>query len=71
MTIHKLDVDSIKKDLDFCHEQIKAGGDWEKWNKLKVYEGLYSIMIWDYKKTSDLFLDSVATFSCGDLIDFK
>jgi len=28
-------------------------------------------MIRDYKKTSDLFLDSVATFSCGDFIDFK
>ena len=28
-------------------------------------------MVRQYKKVSDLFLDSVATFSCGDLIDFK
>lgn len=28
-------------------------------------------MVRDYKKTSELFLDSVATFSCGDYIDFK
>lgn len=71
MTIEKLDVDSITKDIALCNTLVNDGGDWEKRNKLKVYEGVFCLMTRDYKKASNLFLDSVATFSCADFIDFR
>lgn len=71
MTLDKLEVKSIKKDVEICKELVEDGGDWEKKNKLKVYEGLYLLMVRDYKGASDLFLDSVATFTCESLISFK
>jgi len=71
MTLDKLEVKSIKKDIETCKELVEDGGDWEKKNKLKVYEGLYLIMIRDYLGASQLFLDSVATFTCENLLSFK
>lgn len=50
---------------------VEEGGDWEKKNKLKVYEGIYKMMVRDFKGASDLFLDSVATFTCTELLEYK
>ena len=41
MTVHNLDVTKIKKDIDTCKQLVDDGGDWEKKNKLKVFEGVY------------------------------
>ena len=71
MTVHALNVKSVKEDIEKCKELVADGGDWEKKNKLKVYEGVYNLMIRKYKEASDLFLDSVATFTCEDFIDFR
>jgi 26S proteasome regulatory subunit N7 len=71
MTIWKVDVPSVKTDIAICNELVTSGGDWEKKNKLKVYNGVVCILTRDYKKASDLFLDSVATFSCSEFIDFR
>ena len=71
MTIEKLEVKSIRKDIETCKALVDDGGDWEKKNKLQVYEGIYLLMVRDYKGASNLFLDSVATFTCEDLISFK
>lgn len=50
---------------------MEEGGDWERKNKLKVYEGIYMLMIRDFKNSSNLFLDTVQTFSCPEVIQFK
>lgn len=71
MTIHNIDIPKIKKDIETCKGLVDEGADWEKKNKLKVYEGVYCMIIRDFKRAAELFLDSVATFTCSELLDYK
>lgn len=50
---------------------VEEGADWEKKNKLKIFEGVYCILIRDFKKASNLFVSSIATFTCVELMGFK
>ena len=70
MSFVKLDVDKIQKDIEQCRE-LSKDGDWEKKNKLKVYEGVYCMLVRDFKRAADLFIDSVATFTCSELLEYK
>jgi 26S proteasome regulatory subunit N7 len=71
MTIHNLNILKIKKDIETCKALVEEGADWEKKNKLKVYEGVYCMIVRDFKRAAELFLDSVATFTCSELLDYK
>jgi len=42
---------------------MEEGGDWDRRNRLKVYEGLYSMSIRDFSKAANLFLETVSTFT--------
>lgn len=48
-------LEEIKKYIDRLRKFLEEGGDWEKKNKLKVYEGLYLVMIREFKKGAKLF----------------
>jgi len=50
---------------------VDEGADWDKKNKLKVFEGCYCMLIRDFKHASDLFISSIATFTCTELLDYK
>ena len=41
----------------------EEGGDWERKNRLKVYEALFALATRDFKRGAELFLDSIATFT--------
>lgn len=71
MTIHNLEITKVKKDVETCKKLVEEGADWEKKNKLKVYEGVYCMIVRDFKRAAELFLDSVATFTCSELLDYK
>jgi 26S proteasome regulatory subunit N7 len=71
MNIEKFDIDAIKKDVNTCNTLVDEGADWDKKNKLKIFEGVYCMMIRDLKKAAELFLSSVATFTCAELMDYK
>ena len=71
MNIEKEDIENMKKDIDDCHKLIEDGADWDKKNKLKIFEGVYCMMIRDFKKASDLFVSSIATFTAVEVMDFK
>mmetsp|Transcript_59 Transcript_59/g.207 ORF Transcript_59/g.207 Transcript_59/m.207 type:complete len:399 (-) Transcript_59:412-1608(-) len=47
------------------------GGDWERKNRLKVYEAYYSLATRAFKAAADLFLDSVATFTTTELFSYE
>ena len=38
----------IKENIDECYKLLEKGGDWERKNKLKVYEGVYRLIIRDF-----------------------
>lgn len=61
----------VKKNIDLCHEQLEKGGDWERKNKLKVYEGLFAIQTRDFKRAAELLVDATATFTATELMSMK
>jgi 26S proteasome regulatory subunit N7 len=50
---------------------LEEGGDWEKKNKLKVYEGLYMILIRKFREAANFFTDSVSTFNSPEIISYN
>lgn len=47
-----------------------SGGDWSARNKLKAYEGVWSLAIRDFSRAAHLFVDVVPTFESYELADF-
>ena len=50
---------------------FEQGGDWERKNRLKVYEGLHCLSSRRFKRAAELFLDSIATFTSTELMPYK
>jgi len=64
-------LDLLKEYLQKIKDLLKEGGDWEKKNRLKVYEGLYLVLIRNFKEAGKNFLDALMTFTSYELFDFK
>ena len=71
MNFEKYDMENLKKDVATCKQLVDEGADWDKKNKLKIFEGVYCMLIRDFKKAADLFLSSIATFTCVELLEYK
>lgn len=54
----------IKENIDECYRLLEKGGDWERKNKLKVYEGIYRLIVRDFQAASALFVEVIPTFNC-------
>ncbi|MCQ2820712.1 MAG: PCI domain-containing protein [archaeon] len=65
------DTDLLKEFFPKVESLIKDSGDWEKKNRLKVYNGLYCIINKDFVQAGDLFLHALSTFTSYELFDFK
>jgi 26S proteasome regulatory subunit N7 len=50
---------------------IEEGGDWDRRNRLKVYEGMFKLSIRDFKGAVNLLVDSLATFASSELMEYK
>lgn len=46
------------------------GGDWDRRNRLKVYNALSKLLARDVKEAASLLIDCVATFSCAELCPY-
>jgi 26S proteasome regulatory subunit N7 len=71
MNMEKLDTESVKKDIATCKQLVTDGADWDKKNKLKIFEGAYFMMIRDFDSASKNFMSSTATFTCTELMEYK
>lgn len=49
---------------------IDEGGDWDRRNRLKVYNGLYLVSIRQFKRGGELLLDALSTFTATELISY-
>jgi len=65
-----LDHDLITRNIEKARSLIEEGGDWDRRNRLKVYQGVYSIAIRDFKSAANYFLDTVSTFTSYELMDY-
>lgn len=64
------DVPFLDKHVQASHLLVDNGGDWERRNRLKVYEATYLLCIRDFKKASVLLLESISTFTAVELYGY-
>lgn len=65
-----LDHDLITRNIDKAKTLIEEGGDWDRRNRLKVYQGIYCIAIRDFKSAATFFLDTISTFTSYELMNY-
>ncbi|KAG7386340.1 26S proteasome non-ATPase regulatory subunit 6 [Phytophthora pseudosyringae] len=65
------DLELVEKYIKKATALIDEGGDWDRRNRLKVYEGCYLLMARDFKKSATLFQESVATFTATELMPYN
>jgi len=65
------DYTAVKEGVEKAKKMFETGGDWERKNRLKLYEGLYFMAVREFKKAAMLFLDSIATFTTYELFSYK
>jgi len=61
----------VRTNFDRARTLIDEGGDWERRNRLKTYEGAYLMSIRDFKGAAGLFLDTLSTFTSTELMDYN
>lgn len=66
-----MDHDIITRNIDKAKALIEEGGDWDRRNRLKVYQGVYCMAVRDFKTAANLFLETVSTFTSYELMDYK
>ncbi|EIN06975.1 proteasome 26S subunit [Punctularia strigosozonata HHB-11173 SS5] len=66
-----LDHSLITANLAKAEELIEKGGDWDRRNRLKVYQGLHALSIRQFKRAGELFFDSLSTFTATELIPYN
>jgi 26S proteasome regulatory subunit N7 len=66
-----MDYAAVGKNIARAKALVEKGGDWERRNRLKVYEATFLAARREIKGASVLYLDSLATFSATELMDYK
>ena len=61
---------AVKKLLQRAKQLFEEGGDWERKNRLKVYEGVHALATRQFKRAAELFLDSITTFTSTEIFDY-
>lgn len=69
--LFSLDHALVSKNIEKAKILIEEGGDWDRRNRLKVYEGVYCMSIREFKKAATLFLDTISTFTSYELMDYN
>jgi len=49
---------------------VEQGSDWDRKNRLRVYEAVYSMSVRQFKRAALLFLESISTFAAVELLDY-
>ena len=61
----------VKKHVDRAKALVESGGDWDRRNRLKAYQGLHLLTIRSYNLAAPLLLDSLSTFTSYELCSYS
>eukprot|EP01155_Anaeramoeba_flamelloides_P017527 Anaeramoba_flamelloidesa567636_64.p1 GENE.a567636_64~~a567636_64.p1 ORF type:complete len:388 (-),score=109.67 a567636_64:65-1228(-) len=64
------DISLVETNLTSAKVILKKSSDWERKNRIKVYEGYHCLKLRQFKKAANFFLDSIATFTANELFDY-
>jgi len=65
-----MDHELIRQMLDKAKAMVEAGSDWDRKNRLKVYEAFYLMHTRNFLESAKLFLETIPSFTAVELIDF-
>ena len=66
-----LDTDILKENIAKAKKLIAEGGDWERRNRLKIYEASFQLIMRDFEGASENLLSSIATFTCYEVMTYN
>jgi 26S proteasome regulatory subunit N7 len=61
----------VKKTVDRASALVESGGDWDRRNRLKSYQGLHLLTVRSYSLAAPLLLDSLSTFTSYELCNYS
>ncbi|KAK3381404.1 26S proteasome subunit RPN7-domain-containing protein [Podospora didyma] len=61
----------VKKEVERAKTLVESGGDWDRRNRLKAYEGLHLLTLRSYNLAAPLLLDSLSTFTSYELCTYS
>ncbi|KAK6454366.1 26S proteasome subunit RPN7-domain-containing protein [Scheffersomyces xylosifermentans] len=61
----------VSKYLDQIKTLIDKGGDWERRNRFKTYNGIYLLATRNFTEAGKLLIDSLATFTSTELCSYE
>ncbi|KAI1002679.1 hypothetical protein K3495_g5525 [Podosphaera aphanis] len=61
----------VKKHVDRAKNLVESGGDWDRRNRLKAYQGLFYLTVRQYEAAAPLLLDSLSTFTSYELCSYS
>ena len=61
----------VKRNVDRAKALVETGGDWDRRNRLKAYQGLHLLTVRSYNLAAPLLLDSLSTFTSYELCTYS
>ena len=61
----------MKKNVARANTLVESGGDWDRRNRLKAYQGLHLLTIRAHNLAAPLLLDSLSTFTSYELCSYS
>jgi 26S proteasome regulatory subunit N7 len=65
------DTELMKEHITLCGALVEEGGDWDRRNRLKVYNGTYHMLIRDFSAAAEDLISSIATFTSYEVMDYQ
>ncbi|KAF2837409.1 PCI-domain-containing protein [Patellaria atrata CBS 101060] len=61
----------VKKNVERASTLVESGGDWDRRNRLKAYQGLHLLTVRSHASAAPLLLDSLSTFTSYELCTYS
>ncbi|KAF4554410.1 26S proteasome subunit RPN7-like protein [Elsinoe fawcettii] len=61
----------VKRSVERATTLVESGGDWDRRNRLKAYQGLHLLTIRSHNLAAPLLLDSLSTFTSTELCSYS
>ncbi|KAF2716676.1 PCI-domain-containing protein [Polychaeton citri CBS 116435] len=65
------DKNLVKKSVDRASQLVESGGDWDRRNRLKAYQGIHLLTTRSHSLAAPLLLDSLSTFTSTELCPYS
>lgn len=65
------DSDLTRQSIKRAHTLMEEGSDWDRRNRLKIYEAIAAMQARRFSKASTLFIQTLSTFSSYEIFNFE